>query len=70
VICNDCLSEFAHFYTFGVKSLPKIVLYVGKGISIRMENAYKILVRKPEGRRRLLRAGHRWEDNIRMYLSW
>jgi len=33
-----------------------------------MRNAYRILVRKPEGKRLL--AGHRcrWEDNIRMDL--
>jgi hypothetical protein len=33
-----------------------------------MGNAYTILLRKPEGKRALGRAGHRWEDNIRMYL--
>jgi hypothetical protein len=31
-----------------------------------MINAYKILVRKPEGKRPLQRHRHRWEDNIRM----
>jgi hypothetical protein len=31
-----------------------------------MRNAYKILVRKPEGRRLLGRPG-RWKDNIKMY---
>jgi len=33
-----------------------------------MRNAYKILVRKSEGKRPLIRPGHRWENNIRMYL--
>jgi hypothetical protein len=33
-----------------------------------MINAYKILVRKPEGKRPLKRPRCRWEDNIRMYL--
>jgi hypothetical protein len=33
-----------------------------------MLNAYKILVRKPEGKRPLRRPMHRWEDNIRMGL--
>jgi hypothetical protein len=31
-------------------------------------NAYKILVRKPEGKRTLGRPRCRWEDNIRMDL--
>jgi len=29
-------------------------------------NAYKILARKPEGKRSLGRYRHRWEDNIRL----
>jgi hypothetical protein len=33
-----------------------------------MRNAYKILVRKPEGKRPLRRSWHIWEDNIRMDL--
>jgi len=33
-----------------------------------MRNAYKILVRKPEGKRLLGRPRHRWEDNIGMDL--
>jgi hypothetical protein len=32
----------------------------------RVRNAYKILVRKSEGKRPLVRPRHRWEDNIRM----
>jgi hypothetical protein len=35
---------------------------------VDMKNAYKILVRKPEGKRPLRRAMGRWEDNIRMDL--
>jgi hypothetical protein len=31
-------------------------------------NAYRILVRKPEGKRSLGRPKRRWEDNIRMDL--
>jgi hypothetical protein len=31
-----------------------------------MRNAYKILVKKPEGRRPFRRPAHRWEDNIIM----
>jgi hypothetical protein len=31
-----------------------------------MENAYKILIRKPERKKSLGRARHRWEVNIRM----
>jgi hypothetical protein len=30
------------------------------------KNAYRILVGKPEGRRRLGRPRHRWVDNIKM----
>jgi hypothetical protein len=36
------------------------VAYMGE-----MRNAYKVLVRKPEGKRPLRRPGHRWEENIR-----
>jgi hypothetical protein len=35
----------------------------------QMKNAYKILVRKPEGKRLLKRPRHRWEDNIRTDLK-
>jgi hypothetical protein len=31
-------------------------------------NGYRVLVRKPEGRRSLGRPRHRWEDNIKMDL--
>jgi hypothetical protein len=34
-----------------------------------MRNAYKILGRKPEGKRPVRRPRHRWEDNIRMDLG-
>jgi hypothetical protein len=34
-----------------------------------MRNVYKILVRKPEGKRPLGRPGHRWEGNIRIDLK-
>jgi hypothetical protein len=34
-----------------------------------MTNAYKILVRKPDGKRPLGRPTHRSEDNIRMDLG-
>jgi hypothetical protein len=33
-----------------------------------MRNVYKLLVRKPEGKRPLGRNRRRWEDNIRMDL--
>jgi hypothetical protein len=33
-----------------------------------MRNAYKILVRKPEGKRPLGGPKHRWEDNIKITL--
>jgi len=33
-----------------------------------MRNVYKILVRKPEGKRQLRRTSRRWEDNIRLNL--
>ena len=41
------------------------------GYIVRMEqsrNAYRVLVRKPEGKRPLGRPRHRWEDNIKMDL--
>jgi hypothetical protein len=34
-----------------------------------MRNVYKILFRKPEGKRLLRRPRHSWEDNIRMNLK-
>jgi predicted phosphatase len=34
-----------------------------------MRNAYKILVRKPEGKRLLGKPWHRWEDNIKEELQ-
>jgi hypothetical protein len=33
-----------------------------------MENVYKILVGKPEGKKQLGRPMYRWEDNIKMDL--
>jgi hypothetical protein len=33
-----------------------------------MRNAYKIVVREPEGKRSLVRPRCRWDDNIRMDL--
>jgi hypothetical protein len=33
-----------------------------------MRNAYKILVRKPEGKKPHRRSQHRWEDNIKLGL--
>jgi len=42
---------------------------VGHVAHIReVRNAYKMLVRKPKGKRPLGRSRHRWEDNIRMDL--
>jgi hypothetical protein len=32
-------------------------------------NAYKTLVGKPEGKRPLGKCGHRWEDNIKIYIK-
>ena len=34
----------------------------------QFRNAYRVLVRKPEGKRPLGRLRHRWEDNIKMDL--
>jgi hypothetical protein len=36
---------------------------------VEMRNAFKILVRKPVGKRALGRLSCRWEDNIKMYLK-
>jgi hypothetical protein len=33
-----------------------------------MRNVYKIFIGKPEGKRPLRRAGHRWGNNIKMDL--
>jgi hypothetical protein len=43
---------------------------VGRTCSTNAEkgNAYRILVRKPEGKRLLRRPRRRWLDNIEMYL--
>jgi hypothetical protein len=34
----------------------------------QMRNVYKIVVRKPEGKRQFGKHKHRWEANIRMHL--
>jgi hypothetical protein len=34
-----------------------------------MRNVYKILVRKPEGKRQFRRARNRWEENIKIVLK-
>jgi hypothetical protein len=34
----------------------------------KKRNAYRTLVRNPEGKRPLGRPRHRWVDNIKMYL--
>jgi hypothetical protein len=34
-----------------------------------MRNAYKILVGKNETKRKLIKAWHKWEDNIKMCLK-
>jgi hypothetical protein len=36
---------------------------------VEMRNAYKILVRKCEGKRPCRRPRHRWEDNVRKDLG-
>jgi hypothetical protein len=36
----------------------------------KMKNEYKILFRKPEWTKPLVRHRHRWEDNIRMDLKY
>jgi hypothetical protein len=33
-----------------------------------IRNAYKMLVRKPEGKKTLRRPRHRWEDKVGIYL--
>jgi hypothetical protein len=37
-------------------------------MEMREENAYRILVEKPEGKRPLGRPRHRWDENIKMDL--
>jgi hypothetical protein len=34
----------------------------------KRRGAYRVLVKKPEGRRTLGRPRHKWENNIKMYL--
>jgi hypothetical protein len=41
---------------------------LGKEILVFQANSYRILVGKPEGKRPLGRARHRWVDNIKMDL--
>jgi hypothetical protein len=44
---------------------------MGKACNMHGEkrNAYRILVGKPEKKRPLVRTRHRWEDNIKIYLT-
>ena len=44
--------------------MPQHVARMGDGIG-----AYRVLVRKPEGRRYIERPRRRWEDNIKMDLG-
>jgi len=44
--------------------ITDIVVRMGERIGV-----YRILVRKPEGKRPLGRPRHRWEDNIKMNLQ-
>jgi hypothetical protein len=37
---------------------------------VEKRNAYRILVRKPEGMRPLRRPGYWWADNIKMDVGW
>jgi hypothetical protein len=34
-----------------------------------LENSYKIVIRKPEGKRSLGRPTGRWKDNIKIYIK-
>jgi hypothetical protein len=40
-----------------------------KALIVEMRNAYKMLVRKPKGKRPLGRPKHRWENDIKMDLK-
>jgi hypothetical protein len=44
------------------------IRWVGHVAQMENRNAHKILVGKPEGKRPLGRARHRWVDNIKMDL--
>jgi hypothetical protein len=40
-----------------------------RGVLLEMRNAFKILVRKPEGKRPRGRPRHRWDYNIKINLK-
>jgi hypothetical protein len=48
-----------------------VVYEMGRACSTDVEkgNAYRLLVRKPEGRRRLGRPRRRWVDTIKMHFA-
>jgi hypothetical protein len=47
----------------------KRLRWAGHVAHMEMKNLYKILVRKPEGKRLTGRPRRRWEDNIKMDLK-
>jgi hypothetical protein len=77
---SKCGSEQKHFYptwesnpSYRLQSVTILTDFAGGGgktsiYKFRMRNAYKILIRKPEGKRPLGRCRHRWED-IKMDLG-
>jgi hypothetical protein len=64
----DCTSqsELKTFHTSCTNTFWKIIFLYHSSLS---ENAYRLLVGKPEGKRPLGRPRCRWVDNIRMELG-
>jgi hypothetical protein len=64
--------EFRNFYTSpnitGVIKSRRMRWAGHEAHTDEMRNEYRILVRKPEGKRSVIRPNSRWEDNIRMDL--
>jgi hypothetical protein len=44
--------------------------WVGHAARMKRWDAYRVLVRKPKGKRELARYRHRWEHNIKIYLDY
>ena len=56
------------------RNIIRVITWAGHVARVEnRRNAYRVLVRRPEGKKALGRHGQRWEDNIKMglqYVGW
>jgi hypothetical protein len=62
-------TKYKHFTKCVKMNKSRRMRWEGHGAYMgEIRNAYKILIRKPEGKRQFIRLRYRWEDNIRIDL--